>query len=112
MTTAEVELRLPGPDDDGYVATPFGPVGGPPKVRYVDGCPRVEGMDPVFLITPDVLALCFSPVGSEWDGVTIVADRSGLLTVMTRAGMWIYEVFPAVWSDGRGPAIYLAVWPD
>ena len=91
--------------------TPWGPVGGPPRVRAGE----VTGMDPVFLTTPDVLMGCFDPGGAIVDGIRGRASRDGFLTLESHEGVWVYELFPAVWSDDEwrnNPAVYVAVWPD
>lgn len=87
--------------------SPWGPIGGPPRWRG-----ELEGMDPTFAVTPDVVAACLRPGGSEVDGILGIADQGGYLTLVTPVGTWKYELFPAYFSDGEGPALYLAVWPD
>jgi hypothetical protein len=73
----------------------------------------VTGMDPVILVTPDVLGACLRPEGSTYDGITAYASPDGFLTLFTPSGgTWVYELHPARWSDNQPPSIYLAVWPD
>lgn len=103
----ELMLHVPIGDECDFLS-PWGPIGGPPRWRGGE----LSGMDSTFIITPDVLAKCFQPGGSEHDGIVAIADRSGYLTVVTAAGTWIYELFPARFDDDQGPSVYLAVWPD
>lgn len=39
------------------------------------------------------------------DGVAIVVDESSLQG-------FTYVLWPAIFSDGEGPAVYVGVWPD
>lgn len=94
--------------DAGSFSSPWGSIGGPPGMY--DG--ELRHMDPVIAASPEDVMYALRPGGVEFRGVRFSADRSGLVTVTCPAGTWVYELFPAVWSDGDGPAIYLAVWPD
>ena len=102
----EVEISL---DADSYGMTRFGQVGDPPRW---DG--ELHNMNPIFLVTPEIVAACFRPNGYEVAGIVGCVDRAGYLTVACPAGVWKYELFPACWSDDQPhyPPVYLAVWPD
>lgn len=45
---------------------------------------------------------------------TVSVDRRGVATVVDESSgeSFVYELFPAVFSDGAGPPIYVGVWPD
>lgn len=103
----EVEICL---DHDRYGMTRFGEVGGPPHREDGELC----GMDPIILITPNIVSACFGEDGCEIAGILGHADRAGYLTLACPEGVWKYELFPARWSDDEphNPAVYLAVWPD
>lgn len=110
-----VTLEWP-PGDGRLLQSPWGPVGGPPRVCWsgteADPHCEVVGMDPVIMTTPDIVALCCAPGGGECDGVLGEVDRSGVMKLTTSAGAWFYELFPARWSDSDSFAFYVAVWPD
>lgn len=106
------EVVIEVPEGAGSLMSPWGPVGGPPEMRGDE----LWGMDPVFLVTPCMVGAALRPGGTEWRGVLGIADRSGILTLISPAGTWVYELFPASWSDDRqwrnSPVVYVAVWPD
>lgn len=110
-----VTVQFPPPADE-QLQSPWGPVGGPPRVTWsgTESDPHCEivGMDPVILTTPEVVALCCAPGGWEDRGVIGEVDQDGILTLTTPAGVWFYELFPALWSDADTRPFYLAVWPD
>lgn len=99
------EIEIMVTDDD--FMSPWGPIGGPPRYRG-----ELTGMDPIFAITPDVVGACLRPGGFNVSGILSIADPGGYLTLITPVGSWKYELFPACFDDGEGPALYLAVWPD
>lgn len=109
-------ITLQFPPAAEYLLSPWGPVGGPPRVTWsgTEDDPHCEvvGMDPVIMTTPDVVAMCFAPGGYEHEGVHAEVDRAGILKLTSPAGVHFYELFPAQWSDDSSFAIYLAVWPD
>jgi len=93
----------------GECITSFGVVGDPPKAV---GGRVIDDPSPVMLVTPDVVGASLRPGGSEFEGTISKTTRDGVMTIMASNGTWIYNLIPARWSDGKGPAIYLAVWPD
>lgn len=88
--------------------TRYGRVGGPPC--WING--KLEGMDPLILLTPDIVGACFADGGLRIGGIVGCVDRAGFLTLACPDGVWKYELHPARFSDGNGPALYLGVWPD
>ncbi|MCV7255673.1 hypothetical protein H7J86_26260 [Mycobacterium hackensackense] len=119
MKTANRERRvitLEWPPRGDELVTPWGPVGGPPRELWsgTEAHPHREtvGMDPVFLTTPDVVGASCCPDGWEHEGIVSTVSPAGLMTLTSATGSWVYELFPAEWSDGAVPTVYLAVWPD
>lgn len=105
----EVEVDC---SDDRFGSTPFGRIGSPP--HFVDG--RLIGDDPppVMLILASNVAQALAPGGDRtWGGVVSTATRDGIFRVDSLDGSWVWELFPARWSDDVDtPACYVGVWRD
>lgn len=74
-------------------------------------------MRPTLLFMPsDVAEALSGPVQMVSRGrlQTLTVSCDGVATVVdsSTGQSFVYELFPAIFSDGRGPAIYVGVWPD
>lgn len=93
--------------------TRFGQIGTGPRFRdgrLVDWLPTVS---PVMCVLPEDVGLALRPGGDDsYGGVVSTASRDGMFRVDSLDGSWIWELFPARWSDGNGGPLYVAVWRD
>lgn len=99
-----------GPDRERFGETRFGMARSTPRIyagRMEDPPPQ-----PIALLSIHDLAEAARPDGAVWRGALHTVTQGGFLRVDCENGFWIYEPFPARWSDGYGGPLYVAVWRD
>lgn len=105
----EVEIYV-GPDHDRFGETRFGLARSAPRIYagQLDDPPP----PPITFVSMEDLIEALQPDGADWFGALGTVSPAGFLRVECSTGTWIYELFPARWSDGEGGPLYLAVWRD
>ena len=104
-----VELYA-GPERERFGETRFGMARSAPRVfagRVIDPPPP-----PITLLSMEDLVEAVQPGGAVWFGARCAVTPAGFLRVDCENGFWIYELFPARWSDGEAGPLYVAVWRD
>ena len=104
----EVEIYV-GPDRERFGETRFGLARSAPRIWSGE---MLGPPPPVALLSMDDLVEAIRPGGAVWRGARHTISRAGFLRVECVNGTWVYELFPARWSDGEGGPLYVAVWPD
>ena len=105
----EIEVYA-GPESDRFGESRFGMARSAPRIwsgEMVDVPPP-----PVTFAAVQDVVECLCPGGAWWNGARHVVTPHGFLRVDCLNGFWIYELFPARWSDGHGGPFYLCVWRD
>lgn len=93
--------------------TVFGEVGRAPW--FQDGILMNPPVAPVILVLARDVCAALQTCGDDtYGGVTLTATRDGMFRVDSASGSWVWELFPARFSDDRPyePPCYLAVWRD
>lgn len=107
----EVEVYF-GPDSDRVGMTRYGMIGHPPNFCGGWLCNEVP---PIMLVCAEDVCAAMQPGGdTSYGDVVSTVSPDGMFRIDSADGSWIWELFPATFSDGRNnePTCYVAVWRD